>query len=61
MTSKHNHRLVTSKISLKRIIQVLFVVISLGSCTKIKSTDIGAGLLPDVDRVNTFDTLLPVV
>lgn len=61
MTSKHNHRLVTSKISLIRIIQVLFVVISLGSCTKIKSTDIGAGLLPDVDRVNTFDTLLPVV
>jgi hypothetical protein len=61
LTSKHNHRLVTSKISLFRAVLVLFVVVSLGSCTKIKSTDIGAGLLPDVDRVLTFDTLLPVV
>lgn len=61
MTSKHNHRQVTSKISLIRFIQVLIVVFFLGSCTKIKSTDIGTGLLPDIDRVLTFDTLLPVV
>jgi len=61
LTSKHNHRLVTSKISLFRTIQVLFIVISLGSCTKIKSTDIGAELLPDADRVATFDTILPVI
>lgn len=61
MTSKHNHRLVNSKIYLSRAIQVAILIISLGSCTKIKSTDIGTGLLPDVDRVLTFDTLLPVV
>jgi hypothetical protein len=31
------------------------------SCTKIKSTDIGADLIPAVDNVNTFDTVLDVV
>ena len=61
LTSKHNHRLVTSKISLARSFFLLLTIAALGSCTKIKSTDIGAGLLPDVDRVLTFDTLLPVV
>jgi hypothetical protein len=33
----------------------------LTACTKIESTDIGTGLIPPVDRVNTFDTLLDVV
>ena len=61
LTSKYNHRLVTSKIFFSRIFKVLLVLIAFGSCTKIKSTDIGAGLLPEVDRVLTFDTLLPVV
>jgi hypothetical protein len=32
----------------------------LTACTKIESTDIGAGLIPTIDRVNTFDTLLDV-
>jgi hypothetical protein len=31
------------------------------SCTKIDTTDIGSGLLPVVDNVHTFDTLLEVV
>ncbi len=31
------------------------------SCTKIESTSIGTGLIPPVDGVNTFDTLLPVI
>jgi hypothetical protein len=32
----------------------------LTACTKIESTDIGSGLIPTIDRVNTFDTLLDV-
>ncbi|MEO6330525.1 MAG: DUF4270 family protein, partial [Ginsengibacter sp.] len=31
------------------------------NCTKIDSTDIGADLLPAVDNVNTFDTVLNVI
>jgi hypothetical protein len=31
------------------------------SCTKVKSTDIGVGLLPSVDNITTFDTTLEVV
>lgn len=30
------------------------------SCTRITSTDIGAGLIPAVDGVNTFDTIITV-
>ncbi len=40
---------------------ILTIVISiLASCTKIESTDIGSGLIPPVDNVNTFETLLDV-
>jgi hypothetical protein len=38
---------------------LLFTLVA--SCTKIKTTDMGADLLPQIDRVSTFDTLLPVV
>ncbi len=41
---------------------VALATISLSiSCTKISSTDIGSGLIPPVDNVNTFDTSLTVV
>jgi hypothetical protein len=32
----------------------------LAACTKIESTDIGSGLIPPVDNINTFDTSLAV-
>ena len=31
------------------------------SCQKIDTTDLGAELIPSVDNVNTFDTLLEVI
>lgn len=37
------------------------ITVVFGSCTKIKSTDIGTELLPTIDKLSTFDTLLPVV
>lgn len=41
---------------------VAFAIISITiSCTKISSTDVGSGLIPAVDNVNTFDTTLDVV
>jgi hypothetical protein len=41
---------------------LLVIVISiLTSCTKIESTDIGAGLIPPVDNINTFDTSLNTI
>ncbi len=36
------------------------VILTLFFCTKIKSTDIGADLLPPVDNISTFDTSLEV-
>jgi len=40
----------------------LFIVVSFFSfCTKIKSTDIGADLIPEIDNINTFDTSFEVV
>jgi hypothetical protein len=39
----------------------LVLLLLLAQCTKIKTTDLGADLIPAVDRINTFDTLLPVV
>lgn len=40
---------------------ILTLIISIiSSCTKIESTDIGAGLIPPVDNINTFDTTLDV-
>lgn len=38
----------------------LFVLILSIGCTKIKNTDIGVDLLPEIDNVNTFDTTLSV-
>lgn len=41
---------------------LLTILISiLASCTKIESTDIGAGLIPPVDNINTFDTSLNTI
>lgn len=41
---------------------LLAVILSmLASCTKIESTDIGAGLIPPVDNIHTFDTTLEVI
>ena len=40
----------------------LFIVVSFFSfCTKIKTTDIGADLIPEIDNINTFDTSFEVV
>ncbi|MBL7696703.1 MAG: DUF4270 family protein [Chitinophagaceae bacterium] len=36
---------------------VIFLFIS---CNKIDTTDLGSGLIPEIDNVNTFDTILPV-
>ena len=38
----------------------IFITI-FASCTKIESTDIGAGLIPPVDNISTFDSSLAVV
>ena len=51
----------TSKIFLLRFFPIIVISGSILSCTKIKTTDIGADILPLVDRVMTFDTLLPVI
>jgi hypothetical protein len=41
---------------------LLTILISiLASCTKIESTDIGAGLIPPVDNISTFDSSFPVI
>ncbi|MBK8610820.1 MAG: DUF4270 family protein [Chitinophagaceae bacterium] len=49
----------------KRILPValvaIFLIIFIGfSCTKLDTTDIGSDLLPAVDNVNTFDTLMTI-
>ena len=38
------------------IVGILFVV----GCTRISSTELGGGLIPAVDGVNTFDTVFNV-
>lgn len=43
-----------------RAVLFLLVVISLGSCTKIQTTEIGSGLIPTVDSVATKDLILNV-
>lgn len=44
-----------------RTFVALFALIIIGvGCTKIKSTDIGIDLIPNVDNINTFDTILAV-
>ncbi len=41
---------------------ILTIFISIiTSCTKIESTDIGAGLIPPVDNINTFETSLNTI
>lgn len=37
----------------------IFIIVGVG-CTKIKSTDIGTDLIPAIDNIKTFDTLLEV-
>ena len=44
---------------LKGLLPILMLAAVIG-CTKVKNTDIGADLLPDIDNVNTFDTTLSV-
>lgn len=39
----------------------LFALIAFWSCTKIKSTEIGNDLIPNVDNVNTFDTSIEII
>lgn len=41
--------------------QAIYVVLLLSACTKIDSTRLGSELLPVVDNVTTFDTILTVV
>jgi hypothetical protein len=38
-----------------------FLTTFFSSCTRIDTTDLGNGLIPSVDNINTFDTILPVV
>lgn len=49
--------------SLQRLMKVfsplLLLIFSIG-CTKIKNTDIGVDLLPEIDNIKTFDTTLSV-
>jgi hypothetical protein len=49
----------------RRVFQLAAVAIALTclvtACNKLDTTDIGSGLIPPVDNVNTFDTLLTVV
>ncbi len=49
----------------RRILQITAVATALTclitACNKLDTTDIGSGLIPPVDNVNTFDTLLTVV
>lgn len=46
---------------MRKLIFLAFVtVLFIAACTKIESTTIGTGLIPPVDGVNTFDTLLDV-
>jgi hypothetical protein len=38
----------------------IVVLLFLAACTRITTTEIGAGLIPSVDGVNTFDTVISV-
>lgn len=40
---------------------VIAIVVYTVSCTKIRTTELGSGLIPAVDNVNVFDTTLDVV
>lgn len=45
---------------LTKFIIVLFLLTAFWSCTKIKSTEIGIDLIPNVDNINTFDTTIEI-
>jgi hypothetical protein len=45
---------------LASLITVLTGLWIYSSCTKIDTTNLGAGLIPDVDNINTFDTVFDV-
>src|SRR5690348_14520760 len=36
------------------------VIVAFSACTRIDTTTLGSGLIPAVDNVNTFDTVLEV-
>ncbi len=40
---------------------VLFLFFLSWSCTKIDTTELGQGLIPVVDNINTFDTTIDVI
>jgi hypothetical protein len=44
----------------KLYVIAIAIFFCLYACTKIDSTTLGSGLIPTIDRVNTFDTLLDV-
>lgn len=44
-----------------RSIAILLIVFTAAACTRITSTELGRGLIPVVDGVNTFDTTLELV
>ncbi len=45
----------------KPFVIAIAIFFSLTGCTKIESTETGSSLIPLIDRVNTFDTLLRVI
>ena len=47
--------------SLLKGLVFVFLIAFFSNCTKIKGTDIGAGLLPAIDNIITFDTSFEVV
>jgi hypothetical protein len=52
---------VNLKILLKGIVAGLALTFILSQCTKIKTTDVGTELIPEIDNISTFDTTLDVV
>ncbi len=40
---------------------IIFSFILSAACTKIDTTTIGVGLIPEIDNINTFDTIMQVV
>ena len=43
------------------VLSPLFFLFFLSNCTKVRSTDIGVGLIPEIDNVTTFDTSLEII
>lgn len=41
-------------------VAILTTIFLFVSCNKIDTTELGSGLIPEIDNVNTFDTILPV-